>query len=98
MKKCGRLEGSNLPLDRERGWWNADLEGGMENLAVEGAVSGAASGSKNPDGKADHWPAGAVSTKEEGEKGRRMVAKRQEMNRIIPESQPSSNEVGGDFI
>ena len=43
------------PLDKERSWWNADLEGGTEKLAVEGAVSGAASGSKNPDGKADHW-------------------------------------------
>ena len=31
----------------------------MEKLAVEGSFSGAASGSKNPDGEADHWPAGA---------------------------------------
>ena len=70
----------------------------MEKLAVEGAVSGAASGSKNPDGNADHWSGGAVSTKDEGEKVRQMVAERQEMNGMIPESQPSSNEVGGDFI
>ena len=56
------------PLDGERGWWNADLEGGTEKLAVEGAVTGAASGSKNPDGNADHWPSGEVSTKEERKK------------------------------
>ena len=40
-------------LDRERGCWNADLEGGTEKLTVEGAVFVAANGSKNPDGKAD---------------------------------------------
>ena len=40
-----------------------------------------------------------MSTKEEGEKVRRMAAERQEMSGfIIPESQPSSNEVEGDFI
>ena len=85
-------------LDRERGWWNADLERGMEKLAVEGAVTGAASGNKNSDGKADHWQSGALSTKEEGEKVRRVAAERQEMNGVIPEIQPSSNETEGDFI
>ena len=64
-------------MDRERGRWNADLEGGMEKLAVEGAVTGAASESKNLDGKADHWPSGAVSTKEESENVRRMAPERQ---------------------
>ena len=58
----------------------------MEKLAVEGAVSGAASGSKNPDGKADHWPAGVVSTKEEGEKVIR-----------ITESQPLEHRCGRRF-
>ena len=43
-----------LPLDWERGWWKAGLEGGMEKLAVEGAVTVAASGSKNPGREADH--------------------------------------------
>ena len=70
----------------------------MEKLAVEGAVTGAASGSKNPDGKADHRPSGAVSTKEECEKVRRMATERQEMKGLIPEMQPSSNEAEGDFI
>ena len=42
-------------MERERGWWSADLEGGMEKLAVEGGLSVAASGSKNSDGKAAHW-------------------------------------------
>ena len=59
MKKCRRLQGR----------WNADLEGGMEKLAVEGAVSGAANRSKNPDGKSDHWPPGAVSTPSSDEVG-----------------------------
>ena len=49
-------------------WWNADLEGGMENLAVEGAVAVAASGSKNPDREADHWQSSAASTKKRHEK------------------------------
>ena len=30
------------PMDRERGWWNANLEGGMEKLVVENTVSVAA--------------------------------------------------------
>ena len=34
----------------------------MEKLAVEASMAVAASGSKNPDGKADHGPAGVVST------------------------------------
>ena len=37
---------------------------GMENLAAEGAVTVAASGSKNPDREADHWQSSAASTKE----------------------------------
>ena len=42
-------------LDRERSWWSADLEGGMEKLVVQGAISVAAIEPKNPNGKADHW-------------------------------------------
>ena len=73
MKTC-------RPLDRERGWWNQDLEGGMENLAVEGTVSVTASGSKNPEWKGDHWSAGAVITSEECEGVRLAVTERQEIN------------------
>ena len=29
-------------MERERGWWSADVEGGMEKLAVEGGFSVAA--------------------------------------------------------
>ena len=36
-------------LEKEEGWWNADLEGGKEKLAVKGAVASTASESKNPD-------------------------------------------------
>ena len=48
------LPREQLHLDGERGWWQADLEGGTEKLAVEGAVKVATSGSKNTDWKADH--------------------------------------------
>ena len=56
--------------EKAENWWNADLEGGMENLAVEGPVTVAASGSKNPDREADHWQSSAASTKEAREKVR----------------------------
>ena len=56
--------------EKAENWWNADLEGRMENLAVEGAVTVAASGSKNPDREADHWQSSAASTKEAQEKVR----------------------------
>ena len=49
------LSREQLFLDRETGWWNADLEGGMEKLAVEAEVTGTASGSNSLDWKADHW-------------------------------------------
>ena len=51
-----------LSLDREKSCWNADLEGRMDKLAVKGAVTSSASGSKNPDGKADRWSAGVAIT------------------------------------
>ena len=49
--------------EKAENWWNADLEGGMEKLTVEGAVTVAASGSKNQDREADHWQSSAASTK-----------------------------------
>ena len=67
----------------------------MEKLAAEGTVTDAASGSKNPDGKANHWPSGAVSTKEESEKVRRMAAERQDMNEVVEEQQAARVEVHG---
>ena len=48
-------------LGKERDWWSADLEGEMEELAVEGSFSVARSGSKHPDGKADHWSTQTVN-------------------------------------
>ena len=80
-------------VERERDWWSANLEGEMEKLAVPGSLSLAASGSKHPDGKADHW-----STQTEG--ARLAVNERQEMevDEVVPEIQPSSNETEGDFI
>ena len=54
-------------LERERDWWSADLEGELEKLAVEWSFSGAASRSKHPDGKADHWSTQTVPRKEESE-------------------------------
>ena len=49
--------------EKAENWWNADLEGGMEKLTEEGAVTVAASGSKNQDREADHWQSSAASTK-----------------------------------
>ena len=77
-----------LSLEREKGWWNADLEGRMDKLAVEGAVTSSASGSKNLDGKADRWSAGVAITKRKME--RLTAAERQEMDGAIPEIQPAS--------
>ena len=51
-----------LSLDREKSWWNADLEGRMDKLAVKYAVTSSANGSKNLDGKADRWSAGVAIT------------------------------------
>ena len=76
-----------LSPDGGKGWWNADLEGGMEKVAVEGAVTGTASRSKNLDGKADHWSAGVARTKEESERVRLTAAERQ-----------PANKVEGDFL
>ena len=52
-----------LSLDREKSWWNADLEGRMDKLAVKCAVKNSARGSKNLDGKTDRWSAGVTITK-----------------------------------
>ena len=79
MKKCRRFQGISSPW-MGVGCWEADLEEGMETLAVEGAVTGTASRSKNPDGKADHQSADAAITKEESERVRSTPAERQEMN------------------
>ena len=55
--------------------WKEELR-----FAVEGAVTGTASGSKNLDGEADHWSSGAAISKEESEGVRLSAAERQEMN------------------
>ena len=57
----------------------------MEKLAVEGAVTVAASGSKDSDREANHWSSGAAITEEECEGVRLTAAERQEMNGVIPE-------------
>ena len=43
--------------DLAGGWWNAKMEAGREKLAVKGGFTSTASGSKNPDMKADCWSA-----------------------------------------
>ena len=71
----------------------------MEKLAVEGNFSFAASGSMNPEGKADRWSTEAVLTTEEGEGVTLAENERQEMevDEVIPWTQPSSNEADGGF-
>ena len=69
VKKCRRAVPPGNFKESVRGreaenWWNADLEGEMEKLTVEGAVTVAASGSKNQDREADHWQSSGASTKE----------------------------------
>ena len=38
-------------------WWNAKMEGGREKLDVKGGFTSTASGSQNPDMKADRYSA-----------------------------------------
>ena len=68
----------------------------MEKLAEEGPFSVAASGSKHPDGKADHWSIQTVLTREESEGVRLAETERQEMNGITTEVQ-STNGAESDF-
>ena len=54
----------------EEDWWNARMEGGRRKLAVKGGFTSTASGSRNPDTKADSWskeasPIATESTKVE---------------------------------
>ena len=87
-------------VERERDWWSADLEGEMEKLAVEGSLSVAASGFKHRDGKADHWSTQTALTTDESRGVGLAVNERQEMevDEVVPEILPSSNETEGDFI
>ena len=87
-------------VERESDWWSADVEGEMEKLAVEGSLSVAASGSKHPDGKTDHWSTQTVFTKEESEGVRLAENERQgmEVDEVVPEIQPSSSETEGGFF
>ena len=75
----------------------ADLEGEMENLAVEGSFSVAAGGSKYRDGKVDHWSTQTVLVKEESDGVKLAETERQEMNGITIEVQPA-NGAEGDLI
>ena len=85
--------------EKEEGWWDTDMEGRKEKLAVKGAVTSTASGSKNPDRKADNWfPGRATITKEESEGVKLTAAESQEVDEVVPEIQPSSNEAEGDFV
>ena len=95
------LSKEKLSLEKEEGWWTADLEGGKEKLAVKGAVTSTARGSKSTDRKDDHRSPRAASTKEEGEGVRLTAAESQEDDEVLLDvrpSQPSSNEAEGDII
>ena len=84
----------------QRDWWNAVLEGEMEKLAVEESVSVTAGGSMNPERKADHRSARTVLTIEESEEVKGAENERQgtEVDDVIPETQPTSNEADGGFL
>ena len=82
--------------DKEGGWWNADLERGKEKLAVKGVVTSTASGSKNPDRKADYWSPGRATIKK-GERRSETDCSRKSGS-VVPDKQPSSTEAEGGFI
>ena len=93
------LSREQFSQDKEEGCWNTDLEGVKEKLAVKGAVTSSASGSKNPDGKADHWsPRRATITKEGIEGVKLTAAESQKVDEVVPERQPSSTEAEGGSI
>ena len=74
MKQISRFQESSFLSKKEASWWNANLEGGEEKLAVNSAVTSTASGSKNPEKKADHWsPRTRTLTREESE-GVKLIA------------------------
>ena len=74
---------------KERDWWSADLEGGMEKLEVEGGFSGTEGGSMDPKGKVGHR-----SVRAENEKhGSKM-----EVDEATPGKQPSNKETEGGFV
>ena len=93
MEQCPRLHG------KDRDWWNADLEGEVEKLEVEGSFSVTEGGSMDTERKADHWSARTVLTKEESEevKGAEKEKQGMEVDEVLPETQPSSNETNGGF-
>ena len=72
----------------------------MEKLEVEGSFSVAEGGSSDPERKADHSSARTVLAKEESEgvKGAENERQGMEVDGVIPETQPSSNETDGGFI
>ena len=76
------------------------MEGEMEKLEVEGSFSVAEGGSTDPKRKADHSSARTVLTKEESEgvKGAENERQGMEVDDVIPETQPSSNETHGVFF
>ena len=85
---------TSLSVVNERDWWSADLEGEMEKLEVEGSFSVAEGGSMHSEGKADHWSARMVLTKEESEevKGTENEGQGMEVDEVVPGMQPSSKE------
>ena len=94
MKKCRLPQGSPfLCKGKETG-------GALRRIGEAGGrrtFSVAASGSKNPDGKSDHWSTETVFTEEESEGVRLAVTERQEMNGVLTEVQPT-NGAEGDII
>ena len=93
MKRCSRLPKSSFPWMRKKMGGMPTWKEEKEKLAVKGAVTSTASGSKNLDRKQDHWSPRATITKEKGGDVRLTAAESQELD-----VQPSSNEADGDFI
>ena len=71
----------------------------MEKLEVDESFSVTEGGFMDPERKADHWSARTVLTKEESEevKGAEKEKHGMEVDEVIPETQPSSNETNGGF-
>ena len=81
-------------LVKEEDWWSADMEGEEEKLEVEGSFYVTEGGSMDPERKADPWSARKVLTKEVSEevKGAEDEKQGMEVDKVIPETQPSSSD------
>ena len=79
-------------------WWDAKMEGEMDKLAVNGGFTSTASGSQNPDMKADCCSAESATITKEGDKeASRTATKSTKVEETAAGKEASSMEAEGGF-